>query len=231
MNSVIHITLSVNEDLVARLDRLRAEFTKACNWIAPIAQANHCWNRVALHHLCYRKLRENFPFLGSQMACNAIYSVCRSYRMLLANPQSPLFGQKIVEGQLPYLFFLDHAPVFFDRHTLSLQNNMLSLFTLEGRLRFGITLDEADEKRFRTEKLREIQLVSQGSQYFMMLFFDAQAIDGEMHDEGGAIWPDYVVLNDQPLKNGLDAINAVSAANSDDKSFQHTGAPNLREVS
>jgi hypothetical protein len=208
MNSVIHITLDASPELASRLDRLREEFAKACNAIAPIAQVNHCWNRVALHHLTYRQMREAFPDLGSQMVCNAIYSVCRSYRLLLTHPQSPFFGQKIPEGGLPQIFFLNHSPVFFDRHTLSLQNNVLSMFTLEGRLRFGIGLSEQDELRFRTEKLREIQLHSQGSQYLMMLFFDATQETFNSAELG--TWPDYMVLKDQPLKNGLQNEEAIN---------------------
>ena len=209
MNSMIHITLAVNEELAARLDRLRIEFAKACNWVAPIVQANHCWNRVTLHHLTYHGLREAFPDLGSQMACNAIYSVCRSYRLLMNHPHSPLQGQKIKEGQLPHMVFLEHSPVFFDRHTLSLQKNVLSLFTLEGRLRFGIALNEEDEKRFRTEKLREIQLLSEGSKYAMTLLF-GNSLEKGVELEEQAPWPNYVVLKDEPLKNGIAQLEAAT---------------------
>ena len=199
MNSIVHITLSMDAPMRARLDRLRIEFARACNWVAPIAQANHCWNRVALHHLSYHGLREAFPDLGSQMACNAIYAVCRSYRLLLGHPQSPYFGKKLAEGQLPFISFLDHSPVFFDRHTLSLQKNVLSLFTLEGRLRFGIGLNEADEKRFRTEKLREIQLLSENSEYVMTMLF-GEALEKGAEFEAQGAWPDYVLLADEPFK-------------------------------
>jgi hypothetical protein len=213
MNSIVHITLAMDAPMRARLDRLRIEFAKACNWVAPIAQANHCWNRVALHHLSYHGLREAFPELGSQMACNAIYAVCRSYRLLLSHPQSPYFGQKLAEGQLPYLAFLDHSPVFFDRHTLSLQKNVLSLFTLEGRLRFGIALNEVDEKRFRTEKLREIQLLSQNSEYVMTMLF-GEALDKNAEHDAEGVWPDYVLLADEPFK--YSDIKEQSANHADD---------------
>ncbi len=211
MNSTIYINLAVNEELSARLDRLRVEFAKACNWVAPIAQANHCWNRVALHHLTYRQLREQFSGLGSQMACNAIYSVCRSYRLLLGHPQSPFYGKKIKEGGLPQVAFLPHSPVFFDRHTLSLQKNMLSLFTLEGRLRFGISLNEEDELRFRNEKLREVQLVSQGDQYLMTLSFDSEAYTNQAFDENSP-WPDYFVLKDLSDKGVDILLNSANEA-------------------
>jgi hypothetical protein len=158
---------------------------------------------VALHHLSYHQLRRQFPELGSQMACNAIYSVCRSYRLILEHPQSPLFGKKIQEGQLPELQFLDRSPVFFDRHTLSLQNNKLSLFTLEGRLRFGIELNAQDEIKFRTEKLREIQLLANGDQYMMKMLMIGSESDAKVVDLGlpQTPWPDYFILLDQPLKH------------------------------
>lgn len=211
MNSAIYIHLKVNDELRAPLDRLRIEFANACNWVAPVAKANHCWNRVALHHLTYRQLRERFPGLGSQMACNAIYSVCRSYRLLLNHPQSPYFGKKMKEGGLPQIAFLPHSPVFFDRHTLSLQKNMLSLFTLEGRLRFGISLNEEDELRFRNEKLREVQLVSQGDQYLMTLSFDAEIYASQAIDEKSP-WPDYFVLRDLSDKDADLLIDSANEA-------------------
>ena len=199
MNNRIQITLGVNEAIRVRLDSLRQEFAKACNWIAPIAQRNHCWNRVTLHHLTYHGLREAFPDLGAQMACNAIYSVCRSYRLILDHPQSPLFGQKIAHGQLPIIHFLDNSPVYFDRHTLSLNKNILSLFTLEGRMRFQVTLSEADERRFRMEKLQEIQLIIQGQEYFLNMHFIQEQQDGvPLTADAPTQWPNYFVLLDEP---------------------------------
>lgn len=199
MNSTIHLTLGVNAETTKRLDELRRVFAQACNFIAPIAQKNHCWNRVALHHLSYHPLRRQFPSLGSQMACNAIYAVCRSYRLLLGHPASPFYEQKILEGKLPTLTFLERSPVFFDRHTLSLQNNQLSLFTLEGRLRFQVELSQADELRFRTEKLREVQLSAIREVYYLTMTFGSEEtlkINGVVATD----WPDYLVLSDQPTK-------------------------------
>lgn len=205
MNSQIYLKLDANEEAFKRLNELQLHFARACNFVVPIAQKSHCWNRVALHHLSYHLLRNHFADLGSQMACNAIYSVCRSYRLLLNHPQSPFFGKKISEGQLPHIHFLERSPVFFDRHTLSLQNNSLSLFTLEGRLRFGIALSEADALSFRTQKLREIQLNCIASTYCLtMTFGEEAAVAGENANS----WPDYFVLQDMP---GLIGAAAQSA--------------------
>jgi hypothetical protein len=204
MNNTIRIELAANEEVFKRLNQLQVHFAHACNFIAPIAQKSHCWNRVALHHLSYHAVRKTFPDLGSQMACNAIYSVCRSYRLLLNHPQSPFVGKKIAEGQLPHISFLERSPVFFDRHTLSLQNNVLSLFTLEGRLRFGIGLSEADELIFRNQKLREIQLHCIGPTYCLTMVFGDERVVSNAGDDVNP-WPDYFVLKDLPgTLNALD---------------------------
>lgn len=203
MNSTIHITLGVDAHIKQRLDRLRVEFMHACNWLVPFAVAHHCWNRVALHHLAYHKLRAAFPHLGSQMSCNAIYSVCRSYRLLLAHPHSPLYQKKIEEGKLPHLQFLESSPVFFDRHTLSVQKNMLSLYTLEGRLRFAATLSERDRNLLQHQRLREVQLMSDAhGKYQIQLTFantDEHSLpnttDQSSHESQ---WPSYIVLIDDP---------------------------------
>ena len=58
--------------------------------IAPLVQQTKVWNRVALHHLAYRQLREQFPEMGSQMVCNAIYSVSRTGRLVFQHPPKPV---------------------------------------------------------------------------------------------------------------------------------------------
>ena len=66
--------------------RLCSAFAEVCNALAPEVQRTRVWNRVALHHMHYRALREKFPALGSQMVCNAIYAVSRTSRMVFQMP-------------------------------------------------------------------------------------------------------------------------------------------------
>ena len=65
------IPLQAGPEQVARLAALQALFVQACNSLTPLVRETHCWNRIGLHHMTYRQLRERFPQLGSQMACNA----------------------------------------------------------------------------------------------------------------------------------------------------------------
>lgn len=158
MNSIIRIRLACSSEQHTRLKALQQEFAQACNRVSEIARVNRCWNRVALHHLAYRVLRERFPQLGSQMACNAIYSVCRACRWAYQHPQSPL--KAAVDGGQPLapILFLNSAPVYFDRHTLSLSEGQLSMYTLDGRMHFQLGISQADQDKFMKEKLKEVAL-------------------------------------------------------------------------
>jgi hypothetical protein len=149
---------------------LRVVFAQVCNQLAPSVQQSRVWNRVALHHLHYRALRAQFPALGSQMVCNAIYAVSKMARLIYQHPQSP-FNPALKPGAaLPLLRFADSCPVYFDRHTLSIKPGQLSLFTMDGRMRFDLTLEPEKLAVFEQAKLREIVLNERLDKVFELSF-------------------------------------------------------------
>ena len=158
MNSIIRVPLNTNPEQFARLQALQSAFAEVCNALAPEVKKSRVWNRVALHHLHYRTLREKFPALGSQMICNAIYAVSRANRLVFQSPGSPFNLTKLGGKPLPLLQFANSCPVYFDRHTLSIKVTKLSLFTLDGRMHFELTLPEEQLLLFKVAKLREISL-------------------------------------------------------------------------
>jgi hypothetical protein len=158
MNSIVRVPLNTNPEQFARLQALQSAFAEVCNALAPEVKKSRVWNRVALHHLHYRTLREKFPALGSQMICNAIYAVSRASRLVFQTPGSPFNLTKLGNKALPLLQFADSCPVYFDRHTLSIKGTKLSLFTLDGRMHFELTLPEEQLLLFKVAKLREISL-------------------------------------------------------------------------
>lgn len=158
MNSLIRVPLNTTAEQFARLQVLQHTFAQVCNALAPEVQRTRVWNRVALHHMYYRALREKFPALGSQMVCNAIYAVSRTSRMVFQMPASPFNLSKLGDKPLPLLQFANNCPVYFDRHTLSVKGCKLSLFTLDGRMHFELTLPESQLMLFKVSKLREISL-------------------------------------------------------------------------
>ena len=199
MNLLLRIPLNTSPEQLARLQALQAAFAQVCNALAPTVQQTKVWNRVALHHLMYRTLRERFPDLGSQMVCNAIYSVSRTSRMLFQHPQSPFNLTKLGDKPLPLIRFSDNSPVYFDRHTLSVKSGQLSMYTLDGRIRFALALTPADEVNFKEKKLREIVMSRRQDGLFELSFLFGDEQDSEAPEpvvSSSAEVPEYVMVEE-----------------------------------
>jgi len=201
MNNFLRIPLNTTAAQFERLLSLQKVFSQACNQLAPEVSRSRVWNRVALHHLHYRALRDQFPALGSQMVCNAIYAVSRTARLIYQSPSSPFQVQKMGDRPLPALRFAETCPVYFDRHTLSLKQGKLSLFTLDGRMQFELTLVPEQLALFEQGKLREIVLSRGSDGVFVLSFWLASESALEPVDQAaelpvvldpGALIPDYV---------------------------------------
>ncbi len=79
MLRTVSIKLDTTTEQSESLLALQAAYADACNALVPVVVENRCWNRVALHKLSYYDIRSGSP-LGSQMVCNAIFSVCKAYK-------------------------------------------------------------------------------------------------------------------------------------------------------
>ena len=198
MNFSLHVPLNTTPEQAAKLSQLQAAFARTCNALSPLVQKTRVWNRVALHHMAYKPLREQFPEMGSQMVCNAIYSVSRHSRVLFQHPQSPFHLSKLGDKALPLVRFADTCPVYFDRHTLSLKDGQLSMYTLDGRMRFQVALRPDDEASFHTKKLREVVLsrASGGRFELQFLFSDADDKTDEPETINAAKLPEYVMVEE-----------------------------------
>jgi hypothetical protein len=170
MKNVLRIPLNTTPEQLDRLLALQRVFAQVCNVLAPVVAQTRVWNRVALHHLMYRTVRERFPELGSQMVCNAIYSVSRTCRVVYQSPGSPFNLARLGDKPLPLQRFSDMCPVYFDRHTLSVKNGQLSMFTLDGRMRFALVLQAQAEAQFKEQKLFEIVMARQADGLFALSF-------------------------------------------------------------
>jgi len=187
MRKLLRVRLDASPEQVTRLLDLQLAFARLCNALAPVVRDTRCWNRVALHHMTYKGLREQFPEIGSQMVCNAIYSVCRASRLVFQHPKSPFSHARLGDRPLPLLRFANNCPVYFDRHTLSLKAGQVSMYTLDGRMRFQLALRPEDEAAFHEQKLREIVLSQQAGGSFELAFSfaetDTDAVDATAADE------------------------------------------------
>ncbi|MCL2022295.1 MAG: hypothetical protein FWG81_09535 [Betaproteobacteria bacterium] len=181
---ILTIPLQTRQKEHSQLVALQQAFAELCNALVPVVRQSRCWNRVGLHHLAYHALRAQFPRMGSQMVCNAIYSVSRAYRMVAKQPESPL----------PRLQFLPGAPVFFDRHTVSIKAGQLSMYTLDGRVRFGFHCPQEILDVFSRGKLREIVL-HRNDETFSISFRVQETAEAEPATQGApGELPEYIVL-------------------------------------
>ena len=200
MNFHLRVPLNGSADQMGSLLALQKAFAQVCNSLAPLVQQSRCWNRVTLHHLAYKLLREKFPAMGSQMVCNAIYSVSRTSRLVYQHPGSPFNLARLGNKPLPLLRFSDSCPVYFDRHTLSVKAGQLSMYTLDGRIRFQLALREEDELSFYEKKLREIVLSRTNNSSFELSFlFLAAAQHGAAPlapEPGLGEIPEYVIVEE-----------------------------------
>ena len=200
MSFLLRIPLNASQDQAQRLQSLQTGFAHVCNALAPLVQKTRVWNRVALHHLAYRQLRDQFPEMGSQMICNAIYSVSRTCRAVFQSPGSPFNVARMGDKPLPLLRFSESCPVYFDRHTLSLKAGQLSMFTLDGRMRFQLALRAEDEQSFHDRKLREIVLLrrSDGVYELSFLFAEEQGLgeQSSVVDAMGGDIPEYIMVEE-----------------------------------
>lgn len=185
MKFFIRVPLSADSPGYKSLEDLQRSFADVCNALAILAQQSRCWNRVALHHLAYRPLREQFPQLGSQLICNAIYSVSRACRTI--------YGDISEQSVLPKVVFTKRAPVYFDRHTISIKAEGLSMMTLNGRMRFDVQLKESLKNRFATDKLAEVVLYREKEGFVLVFAFAGDETHDPVQPEFIQVIPPHVL--------------------------------------
>jgi hypothetical protein len=203
MNKVLHVNLDLPSEESHRLTALQSAVADVCNALTPIVQQSRCWNRVGLHHLAYRDMRERFPHVGSQMICNAIYAVSRTCKLLFQNPLSPFSLNLNQDKPLPLLRFLPNSPVYFDRHTLSIKSRQLSMYTLNGRIKFEVALTNDDAALFTRQRLREIVLNRFGDNFRLSFYFSPNEQPQISHTAAPTdTFPDYVnVISPETILN------------------------------
>jgi IS605 OrfB family transposase len=161
MKRTISIRLKVTQEQEELLLRLQEAFLAACNSIVPTSMEHRCWNRVALHNLVYRQVRQTSS-LGSQMVCNAIFAVCKAYKAITVVKDEPI----------PQIQFHKNRSVHFDKRTYSIKGATLSLYTLEGRQRFPMRMGPFQETIFSTGLPREGELICRKGKWFFNLVIE-----------------------------------------------------------
>lgn len=159
------IRLEVSAEQAGALAALRTAYADACNRLVPIVREHRLWNRVGLHQRTYNNLREATP-LGSQMCCNAIFSVCKAYKA-----QKEL-GRIRKDEPIPEIRF-DRASVHFDNRTYTLKNDAVTLYTLDGRIKVAMRPGEHQRRILESGQPKEAELVLRKGQWFFNLVVES----------------------------------------------------------
>lgn len=190
MKRTILLKLNLSQEQSDSLLETQVAFSNSCNEVVPFVVENRCWNRVALHHLCYYKVREVEGSLGSQMVCNAIKKVCTSYKVL-----------KIKKSQdVPTISFKESGSVHYDKRTFSIKEQTLSLFTVNGRIKCGFSIGDFQRNYFEQGVVKEAELIRKGKRWFFNIVLDLP--DTEFKREGKIIAIDMGENNLATTSNG-----------------------------
>jgi putative transposase len=159
------IRLNVTCAQATALNALRTAYADACNRIVPVVREHRCWNRVGLHQRTYSRLRSETP-LGSQMVCNAIYTVCKAYKAQKARG-------RISKDAVPLVRF-DRASVHYDKRTYTLKEDALSLNTLDGRIWVQLNPHEHQQRILTSGRPKEAELVFRKNRWFFNLVVESE---------------------------------------------------------
>ena len=112
----------------------------------------------------------NFPLLVLKMTCNAIKKVCFSYKAL-----------KIRKTQdVKPITFRENGSVHYDKRTYSLKENVLSLFTVTGRIQCAFRTGPHQEHYLNEGKAREGELIRRGKRWFFNLVLEIPDVQHQM---------------------------------------------------
>ena len=161
MKRTASIRLDLDFSQIQKSISLTEAYENACNQIVPFVVEHRCWNRVALHNLAYSKVRASSK-LGSQMVCNAIFSVCKAYQ----NRQIPK-GEEI-----PTIVFRRGRSVHFDKRTYTIKGEYISLYTLEGRITVKMRMSPYQQAYLNQGLPKEGELICKKGKWYFNLVFD-----------------------------------------------------------
>jgi len=164
MLRTVSIKLNATTEQSDALFALQTAYADACNALVPVVVESRCWNRVALHKLSYYDIRSRSP-LGSQMVCNAIFSVCKAYKALVA--------LKRIRETVPVISF-DRASVHFDKRTYSIKGETLSLYTLHGRTKVPMLFGDFQRRLLDSGTPKEAELINRDGAWFFNLALESE---------------------------------------------------------
>jgi IS605 OrfB family transposase len=127
-------------------------FNEACNYISYFAYHKQIFSKFKLQNHLYYEIREKFS-LSSQLTVRALAKVAESYKV----------DKKVLHQ------FQPHGAVIYDQRILSINNDMVSILTLDGRIKTGIKYRKGqtlDSRKGQTD------LICQNKEFYLQIVVD-----------------------------------------------------------
>jgi IS605 OrfB family transposase len=96
------------------------------------------------------------------MVCNAIYTVCKAYAAKEILPK----------GEVPTIQFRKGRSIHFDKRTYSIKNGVISLYTLEKRIKVPLRFCPFQEAYFSQGVCKEGELICKKGKWYFNLVLD-----------------------------------------------------------
>jgi len=179
MKITLKCKLNPSEEQKQILDYTLQKCLEAANYISHVAWARKCFNRVALHHLVYRDIREKFG-LTAQLAVSVKDRVAFSYKAK---------RNHIHTFKRPFL------PLSPGRSFRLIGTELASISTLKGRQKIPLALGEYQRRwlKDRAKKICESLLVKRGQDYFLHLTIEVE--EPPSKDPQGFLGVDFGINN------------------------------------
>lgn len=150
MKLIVNIKLKPLESQYNALLETLKEANKACDWISEQAFENKIFKQFNLHKLCYSTVREQFN-LSAQMTVRQIAKVSDSYKTQTKKQTT----------------FKPTGSIAYDDRIISFKkSDIVSIWTVEGRLNIPFVMGEHQRKLFQFRK-GEVDLIFRKGEFYL----------------------------------------------------------------
>lgn len=177
MTITVKCKLNPSEKQIKILDKTLSKCLEALNYVSKIAWDNHCFNRVALHHLTYYKVKSKFK-LSSQICCSIKDNVAFSYK---------------ADRKKKHIFKNPILPLNFIR-TISLKGDTASISTISGRQKIPLAPGDYQKQSLaKATKFCDSELIKKNKKFYLNLVIEVP--DEPLKETKGAIGVDIGIKN------------------------------------
>ena len=156
MKLTVQTQLLPDPETTLRLRATVERFNAAANWVAGIAFDLGTANRIALHQVVYREVRERFG-LSAQMAVRCMAQVCDAFKR-----------DRTIRPA-----FRPHAAVPYDPRNMSFKGpNQVSLLTLDGRALITFVMGPDQARMLQHPRGQADLILRKDGKWFLLVTVD-----------------------------------------------------------